>query len=165
MRLIREKREALALHTKGWQEDRRQRDLLTLLIQCNTDPSIPERERLTDEDILARKSTTAASRAFGHGTHHRLCFRDPYVSDYGSTPGPRGLQDLGFLWPATKLQATQPHGHFTPSASGVMRKRSCARNVYPFLPTTRAWTTSIVCRISTMSYGKHSDFKVRSIAL
>ena len=90
MRLIREKRDALALHTKGWQEDHRQRDLLTLLIQSNTDPSIPERERLTDKDILARESTTTASRAFGPGPHYRLYFRDPYVSDHGPALGPRG---------------------------------------------------------------------------
>lgn len=53
-RLIGEKRET-ALHAKDWQGDRRQRDLLTLLIQGNTDPSIPDSERLTDEEILARE--------------------------------------------------------------------------------------------------------------
>lgn len=32
------------------------RDLLTLLTKANMDPSIPENQRLSDEDILARKS-------------------------------------------------------------------------------------------------------------
>ncbi|EPT01442.1 hypothetical protein FOMPIDRAFT_1120520 [Fomitopsis schrenkii] len=60
-RLIGEKRET-ALHAKSLQ-DHRQRDLLTLLIQGNTDPSIPESERLTDEEILAREFLVA-----GHET-------------------------------------------------------------------------------------------------
>ena len=62
MRLIHEKREALSIHGNNWQEDRRQRDLLTLLIQGNADPSIPEHERLSDEDILAREFATYRPR-------------------------------------------------------------------------------------------------------
>ncbi|KAI0734311.1 cytochrome P450 [Fomitopsis betulina] len=63
-RLIGEKRET-ALHAKDWQGDRRQRDLLTLLIQGNTDPSIPDSERLTDEEILAQIPTFLVA---GHET-------------------------------------------------------------------------------------------------
>ena len=63
-RLVREKREA-AIH-KGPQ-DHDQRDLLSLLIQSNADASIPERERLTDKDILARK--LAISHVSGRSPH------------------------------------------------------------------------------------------------
>ena len=59
MQLVAEKKAAL-LAEKGTGVERKDitdRDLLTLLIRANMATDIPESQRLTDEEVLARAST------------------------------------------------------------------------------------------------------------
>ncbi|KZT73023.1 cytochrome P450 [Daedalea quercina L-15889] len=71
MRLVREKKDMILNQGKAasLDEDARgksnQRDLLTLLIKANMDPSIPKSQRLSDEDILAQVPTFLVA---GHET-------------------------------------------------------------------------------------------------
>ena len=61
MQLIQEKKRALKAHAdaekRGVKRDDLQgRDLLSLLIKANMATDIPESQRLSDEDVLARES-------------------------------------------------------------------------------------------------------------
>ena len=52
--IIREQAERKALNLKEDENDARGRDLLTLLLKANMATDIPESQRLSDEDVLAR---------------------------------------------------------------------------------------------------------------
>jgi hypothetical protein len=48
------------------------RDLLSLLMKANMATDIPDHARMTDEDILARKSSSSGYTAFGINTDNDL---------------------------------------------------------------------------------------------
>ncbi|EPT02364.1 hypothetical protein FOMPIDRAFT_141460 [Fomitopsis schrenkii] len=106
-RLIDEKRETTS-RVRGWQEDHRQRDLLTLLIKANTDPSIPESERLTDEEILAREFLVAGHETTSNVTawalyslsieqHVQMRLREECLTIPTDYPTMDDLNDLPYL--------------------------------------------------------------------
>ncbi|KZT69443.1 cytochrome P450 [Daedalea quercina L-15889] len=53
---------------KGTDDALRSRDLLTLLIKANMSPDVPESQRLSDEDVLARKFLIAGHETTSYGT-------------------------------------------------------------------------------------------------
>lgn len=53
-RLVEERRAAIRAE-KANGSDQGSRDLLTLLLKVNMNPEIPESQRLSDEDVMARK--------------------------------------------------------------------------------------------------------------
>lgn len=60
MQLIREKKEALKAHVDAEKRgvkrnDLRGRDLLSLLIKANMATDVPESQKLSDDDVLARE--------------------------------------------------------------------------------------------------------------
>ena len=57
MHIVKEKKNIVAKLGTGAGIDT-SRDLLTLLIKANMDLSIPEDQRLSDEDVMARKSAS-----------------------------------------------------------------------------------------------------------
>jgi len=59
------------IHSNGRVEKKniQGRDLLSLLMRANMATDIPDHARMTDEDILARKSSSGYS-AFGRNTDH-----------------------------------------------------------------------------------------------
>ncbi|CCM05371.1 uncharacterized protein FIBRA_07587 [Fibroporia radiculosa] len=63
MQLVKEKKDEVLKATAA--EKLQSRDLLTLLIKANMDPSIPESHRLSDEDVLAQVPTFLVA---GHET-------------------------------------------------------------------------------------------------
>ncbi|TFY63791.1 hypothetical protein EVJ58_g3047 [Rhodofomes roseus] len=82
-RLVHEKKDA-ATHKQG---EVHQRDLLTLLIEANIDLNLPESQRMSDEDVIARESMPKVhvieygSSSNGRGAYvsqvqHSLCFSD-----------------------------------------------------------------------------------------
>lgn len=54
-RLLRDSKQKIALG--GSVDSVASRDLLSLLVRANTTEDIPEAQRLSDEDVLARKSS------------------------------------------------------------------------------------------------------------
>lgn len=53
LELLTQSKAAIATGETEEKSDQR-RDLLSLLLRANTSPDIPEHQRLTDEDVLAR---------------------------------------------------------------------------------------------------------------
>lgn len=84
LQLIAEKKEAVLAQSreKGrdiGRNDLKDRDLLTLLIKANLATDIPESQRLTDEEVLAR--TSLASEDYTPDLTFTAC-RGSYVSRY-----------------------------------------------------------------------------------
>ena len=68
-------------------EASRNRDLLSLLVRANTAKDVPESQRLSDADVLARKSIEQ---------HFDLALLSYSHTDYRSTYFPRrGARDVG----------------------------------------------------------------------
>lgn len=57
-------------------EIQRSRDLLTLLLKANLNPDLPENQRLSDEDVIARESLPSPNRLQSVNSN---IFRDTHV--------------------------------------------------------------------------------------
>ena len=57
MKLVQERKAAISLESSSLEKkDINRRDLLTLLIRANMATDVPDGQRLSDEEVLARKS-------------------------------------------------------------------------------------------------------------
>ncbi|KAI0920483.1 hypothetical protein AcW1_002208 [Taiwanofungus camphoratus] len=139
MQLVAEKKAAILKAPEGKmtgnEKDLHTRDLLTLLIKANMATDIPESQRLSDKDMLARTS--------------------PITSDlYQYSLGINTQRSQHSLWRDTRRLATAQRGVSSRSARRRTCSRSCARSSGACLPRTRRWTSSWRCRTSTPSFAR-----------
>lgn len=99
------------------------RDLLSLLVRANTATDLPESQRMSDKDVLARKPLmqNLLTRNFTDASKLAQRYRRSW-------------------WPATKRPAQRLHGPFSASHRHLAFSASFARNSCKFPRTVRPWT-------------------------
>ena len=118
------------------------RDLLSLLVQANIAVNLPDNQRLSDADVLARTYVyIVMSRIFWHTTHSVTTEISTFI--VAGTPIPcLCLADnifISLIYQAMRPRAQLPHGRYSLSHKALTFNTDFARNFCKFRQKVLQW--------------------------